>query len=384
MSEMLNNEEEFNWVEEMENSLKPIHIGKRVTGTVLSYNASEVYVDLGTKQQGIIPVSELSDDPTKSVEDVVKVGDTVELIVVKTNDQDGVVTLSKKRVDAALGFEKICAAKEENAVLTGTVTNVVKGGVLVSSNGVKVFVPASQAAPRRDFDLNDLLKQTVRFKILEVNEGKQRAVGSIRAVQREEREAAQAKFFETAKAGDIVNGEVKSITDYGVFVDLGGVDGLVRRMDLSWNRIKHPSDVVSVGDKIEVKIKDIDPETKKVSLIYKKDSENPWEIFKANYQVGQVVKATIVSITSFGAFAQIINGIDGLIHISQIANQRVDNVADILSVGQVVDAQITEIDLDKKRISLSMRALLKDEEPEEAEEAQADETEAAEEAEAEE
>ncbi len=381
MSEMLNNEEEFNWVEEMENSLKPIHIGKRVTGTVLSYNASEVYVDLGTKQQGIIPVSELSDDPTKSVEDVVKVGDTVELIVVKTNDQDGVVTLSKKRVDAALGFEKICAAKEENAVLTGTVTNVVKGGVLVSSNGVKVFVPASQAAPRRDFDLNDLLKQTVRFKILEVNEGKQRAVGSIRAVQREEREAAQAKFFETAKAGDIVNGEVKSITDYGVFVDLGGVDGLVRRMDLSWNRIKHPSDVVSVGDKIEVKIKDIDPETKKVSLIYKKDSENPWEIFKANYQVGQVVKATIVSITSFGAFAQIINGIDGLIHISQIANQRVDNVADILSVGQVVDAQITEIDLDKKRISLSMRALLKDEEPEEAEEAQADETEAAEEAE---
>ena len=158
-----------------------------------------------------------------------------------------------------------------------------------------------------------------------------------------------------------------------MFVDLGGVDGLVRRMDLSWNRIKHPSDVVSVGDKIEVKIKDIDPETKKVSLIYKKDSENPWEIFKANYQVGQVVKATIVSITSFGAFAQIINGIDGLIHISQIANQRVDNVADILSVGQVVDAQITEIDLDKKRISLSMRALLPDEEAEAAEEAETEE-----------
>lgn len=360
MSEMLNNEEEFNWVEEMENSLKPIHIGKRVTGTVLSTNNSEVYVDLGTKQQGVIPVSELTDDPSKSVEDVVKVGDTIDLIVLKTNDQDGVVTLSKKRVDAALGFEKICAAKEEDSVLTGTVANVVKGGVLVASNGVKVFIPASQAAPRRDYDLNNLLKQTVNFKILEVNEGKQRAVGSIRAVQREEREAAQAKFFETAQAGDVVEGEVKSITDYGVFVDLGGVDGLVRRMDLSWNRIKHPSDVVSVGDKVEVKIKDIDPETKKVSLVYKKDSDNPWEIFKTNYQVGQVVKATIVSITSFGAFAQIISGIDGLIHISQIANQRVDNVADILSVGQEVDAQITEIDLDKKRISLSMRALLTD------------------------
>lgn len=367
MSEMLNNEEEFNWVEEMENSLKPIHIGKRVTGTVLSTNNSEVYVDLGTKQQGVIPVSELTDDPSKSVEDVVKVGDTIDLIVLKTNDQDGVVTLSKKRVDAALGFEKICAAKEEDSVLTGTVANVVKGGVLVASNGVKVFIPASQAAPRRDYDLNNLLKQTVNFKILEVNEGKQRAVGSIRAVQREEREAAQAKFFETAKAGDVVEGEVKSITDYGVFVDLGGVDGLVRRMDLSWNRIKHPSGVVSVGDKVEVKIKDIDPETKKVSLVYKKDSDNPWEIFKTNYQVGQVVKATIVSITSFGAFAQIISGIDGLIHISQIANQRVDNVADILSVGQEVDAQITEIDLDKKRISLSMRALLTDDDADTAE-----------------
>lgn len=367
MSEMLNNEEEFNWVEEMENSLKPIHIGKRVTGTVLSTNNSEVYVDLGTKQQGVIPVSELTDDPSKSVEDVVKVGDTIDFIVLKTNDQDGVVTLSKKRVDAALGFEKICAAKEEDSVLTGTVANVVKGGVLVASNGVKVFIPASQAAPRRDYDLNNLLKQTVNFKILEVNEGKQRAVGSIRAVQREEREAAQAKFFETAKAGDVVEGEVKSITDYGVFVDLGGVDGLVRRMDLSWNRIKHPSDVVSVGDKVEVKIKDIDPETKKVSLVYKKDSDNPWEIFKTNYQVGQVVKATIVSITSFGAFAQIISGIDGLIHISQIANQRVDNVADILSVGQEVDAQITEIDLDKKRISLSMRALLTDDDADTAE-----------------
>ncbi len=366
MSEMLNNEEEFNWVEEMENSLKPIHSGKRVSGTVLSVNNSEVYVDLGTKQQGVIPVSELSSDPTLTVDEIVKVGDTIDLIVLKTNDQDGVVTLSKRRVDAALGFEKIVAANEANATLTGTVTNVVKGGVLVASNGVKVFIPASQATPRRDYDLNDLLKQSVTFKILEVNEGKQRAVGSIRAVQREAREAAQAKFFENVKAGDVVNGEVKSITDYGVFVDLGGVDGLIRRMDLSWNRIKHPSDVVSVGDKIEVTIKEIDDETKKVSLTYKKDSENPWEIFKQNYEVGQVVDATIVSITSFGAFAQIINGIDGLIHISQIANQRVNNIADILTVGQEVKVQITEIELDKKRISLSMRVLLPEDDGAEA------------------
>ncbi|MBR1422460.1 MAG: bifunctional 4-hydroxy-3-methylbut-2-enyl diphosphate reductase/30S ribosomal protein S1 [Ruminococcus sp.] len=370
MSELLNNvDEEFNFEEELEKTLKKIHIGMKVEGVVTDINNGEVAVDIGTKHTGYIPASEFSDDPSVKPEEAVKVGDTLDLIVLKTNDQEGIVTLSKKRVDAVLGFQKVVEAKESDAVLEGTVTNVVKGGVLVSSNGVKVFVPASQAAPRRDFDLNEMLKQSVKFKILEVNEAKQRAVGSIRAVAREERAAAQAAFFENAQIGSEVEGVVKSITDYGVFVDLGGVDGLVRRMDLSWKRIKHPSDVVSVGDKITVKIKDIDDETKKVSLIYKKDSENPWEIFKANYEIGQVVKATVVSITSFGAFAQIIDGIDGLIHISQIANQRVNNVADILSVGQEVECKITEIDSDKKRISLSIRALLPEEDAADEEEA---------------
>ena len=377
MSEMLNTvDEEFNFEEELEKTLKKIHTGMKVEGIVTAINNGEVIVDIGTKHTGYIPSSELTDDPTLKPEDIVKVGEKVDLIVLKTNDQEGIVTLSKKKVDAALGFEKIVAAKEADTVLTGTVTNVVKGGVLVASNGVKVFIPASQATPRRDFDLNELLKTSVSFKILEVNEGKQRAVGSIRIVAREEREAARAKFFENVHADDVVTGEVKSITDYGVFVDLGGVDGLIRRSDLSWKRIKHPSDVVSVGDKIEVTIKEIDDETKKVSLIYKKDSENPWEIFKANYEEGMVCKANIVSVTSFGAFAQIIDGIDGLIHISQIANQRVNNVADILTVGQEVDVKITEIDLDKKRISLSMRALLPEEETEEAEESAETEAEA--------
>ena len=234
--------------------------------------------------------------------------------------------------------------------------------MLVNCNGVNVFVPASQAAPKRDFDLTELVNQEVSFKILEVNEGRQRAVGSIRVVAREARAAAQTKFFENTQPGEEVEGVVKSITDYGVFVDLGGVDGLVRRVDLSWNRDKHPSEIVSVGDKIKVKIKDIDNETKKISLTYKKDEENPWEIFKNNYEAGQTVTAKIVSITSFGAFAQIIEGIDGLIHISQIANKRVDNVGEILTVGQDVECKITEIDLDKKRISLSIRALLPEEE----------------------
>ncbi|MBQ8967567.1 bifunctional 4-hydroxy-3-methylbut-2-enyl diphosphate reductase/30S ribosomal protein S1 [Ruminococcus sp.] len=367
MSELLNNvdnnvvDEEFN-LEAIDKTLKKIYPGAKVEGTVESVNDTEVIVDIGTKHTGYVSLSELTDDPTKKPSDIVSVGDTIELIVIKTSDTDGTVMLSKKRVDAVKSFQKIKDAAESGEILEGIVTNVVKGGVLVSSDGVKVFVPASQAAPRRDFDLNELLKQSVKFKILEVNDAKQRAVGSVRAVARDEKAAAQAKFFETAEAGAEMEGVVKSITDYGVFVDLGGVDGLVRRADLSWNRIKHPSDVVAIGDKVTVKIKDIDPETKKVSLTYKKDSENPWEIFVNNYEVGQDVKATIVSITSFGAFAQIIDGIDGLIHISQIANQRVNNVADILAVGDVVDCRITEIDADKKRISLSRRALLDDEE----------------------
>ncbi len=380
MSELINVDENFNWEEEMEKSLKPIHIGKRVTGTVLSVNNTEVYVDLGTKQQGVIPASELTNDPTLKPEDVVKVGDELDLLVLKTNDQDGVVTLSKKKIDAAAGFEKIVAAKETDEVLTGVVKSVIKGGVLVNCNGVSVFVPASQAAPKRDFDLNELVNKEVNFKILEVNEGRQRAVGSIRIVARELRAAAQTKFFENTQPGEEVEGVVKSITDYGVFVDLGGVDGLVRRVDLSWNRDKKPADIVSVGDKITVRIKDIDNETKKISLVYKKDEENPWEIFKANYEVGQTVNAKIVSITSFGAFAQIIEGIDGLIHISQIANKRVDNVADVLTVGQEVECKITEIDLDKKRISLSIRALLPEEEVEEAADETAQEAPEAEEA----
>ncbi|MGN0601538.1 MAG: bifunctional 4-hydroxy-3-methylbut-2-enyl diphosphate reductase/30S ribosomal protein S1 [Oscillospiraceae bacterium] len=368
MSEILNNvEEEFNFEEELEKTLKKIHTGMKVEGIVTAINNGEVIVDIGTKHTGYIPANELTDDPTKKPEDVVKVGETISLIVLKTNDQEGIVTLSKKKVDAALGFEKVVAAKEADTVLEGVVTNIVKGGVLVATNGVKVFIPASQATPRRDFDLNNLLKTTVKFKILEVNEAKQRAVGSIRVVAREERDAERAEFFENVNVGDVVTGEVKSVTDYGVFVDLGGVDGLIRRADLSWTRIKHPSDVLNVGDKVEVTIKDIDDETKKVSLVYKKDSENPWEIFKTNYEVGTVCKATIVSITSFGAFAQIINGIDGLIHISQIANQRVNNVADILTVGQEVDVKIIDIDYDKKRISLSMRALLPEEDEAETE-----------------
>ena len=362
MSEIIkNNDEDFDFASALDASFKKIYTGQRVKGYITAVNNTEATVDIGTKQTGYIALSELTDDPTLKVSDVVKVGDEVDLIVIKINDAEGIVNLSKKKVDAMVGFDKLVKAKEEDAVLEGTVTNVVKGGVIVITDGTRVFIPASQATARRDEKLENLLKKTVKFKIIEINEQKFKAVGSIKAVLNAEKDAAKAKFWENVKVGDKFKGEVKSITNYGAFVDLGGIDGMVHISELSWNRIKHPSEVVKVGDVIEVFVKELDSESGRISLGYKKDEDNPWVKFANEYSVGDVVEAKVVSITPFGAFAQIIPGIDGLIHISQIANKKVANVRDVLSVGDVVKAKITEIDTEKKRISMSIRELLEEE-----------------------
>lgn len=368
MAEIL--EDDINFEEALEQSFKKVHTGERVKGYIAAVNNSEAIVDIGTKHTGYVPLSELTDDQTKKPSDIVSVGEEVDLIVTKINDQEGIVTLSKKKVDELVGFDNISKAKEEDAVLDGVVLNVVKGGILVSVDGVRVFVPASQTGLGRDKNLDELLKQKVQIKIIEVNESRRRAVGSIKAVAKAQREAAKAAFWETAEIGKVYKGEVKSLTNYGAFVDLGGIDGMVHISELSWGRIKHPSQVVKVGDILEVYIKELDKESGRISLGFKKAEDNPWVKFQNNYNVGDVVKATIVSITPFGAFAQIIEGVDGLIHISQIADKRVDNVNDVLSVGQEVDVKITEIDLDKKRISISIRALLDDAAAEETEDAE--------------
>lgn len=284
----------------------------------------------------------------------------MDLIVTKINDQEGIVTLSKKKVDEMKGFEEIIKAKDEGTVLEGTVNAAVKGGVIITYAGVRVFIPASQSGLPRGAEMDSLVKTTQRFVILEVNEHRRRAVGSIKAVLKAEKDAAKAAFWETAEVGKVYKGEVKSLTSYGAFVDLGGIDGMVHISELSWKRIKHPSEVVNVGDVIEVYIKELDRENNRISLGYKKKEDNPWEKFKANYSVGDVIPVTIVSITPFGAFAQIIDGVDGLIHISQLADKRVENVKDIVSVGDVVDVKIIDIDIENKRISISMRALLED------------------------
>lgn len=368
MAEIL--EDDINFEEALEQSFKKVHTGERVKGYIAAVNNSEAIVDIGTKHTGYVPLSELTDDQTKKPSDIVSVGEEVDLIVTKINDQEGIVTLSKKKVDELVGFDNISKAKEEDAVLDGVVLNVVKGGILVSVDGVRVFVPASQTGLGRDKNLDELLKQKVQIKIIEVNESRRRAVGSIKAVAKAQREAAKAAFWETAEIGKVYKGEVKSLTNYGAFVDLGGIDGMVHISELSWGRIKHPSQVVKVGDILEVYIKELDKDSGRISLGFKKAEDNPWVKFQNNYNVGDVVKATIVSITPFGAFAQIIEGVDGLIHISQIADKRVDNVNDVLSVGQEVDVKITEIDLDKKRISISIRALLDDAAAEETEDAE--------------
>ena len=336
-----------------------VYTGNRVKATVVAVNKTEAVVDIGTKHSGYIPAEELSANPNLTPEEVVKVGDVIDCIVTKINDADGYVYLSKKQVDAQAGMEKIIKAKEENATVKGVVSAVVKGGVIVTSeDGARVFVPASQSGVSRNGKLEDILKKEVSFKVIEVNEGRGRVVGSIKAAEKEVTDAIKAKFWEELEVGKKFVGEVKSMESYGVFVDLGGVDGMVHSTELTWNRIKHPKEVVAIGDKLEVYVKSFDPEKKRVSLSAKKPEDNPWKKFLAEFAVGDVVKVQIVSITPFGAFAQIIPGVDGLIHISQIALERVTNVAQVLSVGQVVEAKITEIDEEKSRVSLSIKELL--------------------------
>ena len=356
-----------NFAEMLEESLKSLNTDEKVHGVVVGVTPTEVLVDVGRKQSGFVPLSELTTKPGVKPEDIVKVGDEMDLLIMRTNDQDGTIMLSKRRLDAAKGWEEVAAAEESGEVLTGTVVEIVKGGVIAVTKGVRVFIPASQATASRNDPLDDLLKKEVKFRIIEVNRGRRRAVGSIRSVLRDEQKKLAEKFWETAEEGKEYDGVVKSLTSYGAFVDLGGIDGMIHISELSWTRIKHPSEVVKVGDKVHVYIKGLDREKGKISLGYKRPEDNPWEILKRDYPVGSVVDATIVGMTSFGAFARIIPGIDGLIHISQIADHSIEKPQDELEMGQTVKVLITDIDFDRHRVSLSIRRLLEDQADEDEE-----------------
>ena len=356
--------------EMLEESFKTLNTGDKVTGTVVAINPNEIQVELGIKYPGYIPMNELTDDPTVKVEDMVKVGDEIETYVMLVSDRDCQVKLSKKRLDMVKGWEEIENARENETVVEGVVTEDNKGGVVVSVKGIRVFVPASQTGLPRDAAMDSMLKQKVRLVITEVNRARRRVVGSISKVTRAERAAAAEAVWATIEAGKHYNGTVKSLTSYGAFVDIGGVDGMVHISELSWSRIKHPSEVVKVGDAVEVYVISADVEKKKISLGMKDHGQEPWTVFTSTYNVGDTANVRIVKLMTFGAFAEVVPGVDGLIHISQIADHRIEKPADVLAEGQKVDVKITDIDMENKKISLSIRALLEAAAPaEETEEA---------------
>jgi len=356
----------------LEESLKTIDKGDIVSGIVTFVSPAEVHVDLGTKFTGIIPQSEISDDPAYDVTQELKVGDEIKAVVTQVSDRDGTAILSKKRADGIVAWQKVLDAYRNGSIIEGKVTEAIKGGVMLDVGGVKLFVPASQSGVGRGQDVSTLVGTRQRARIIELDERRRRAVASIAVVKREERKALEEQFWANIEVGKKYTGRVKSLTSYGAFVDLGGVDGMVHNTELSWNRIKDPSEVVNVGDVIDVYVKDFDRERKRISLTYKTDETNPWKIFTTKYKVGDVADVKIVTLTSFGAFAEVVPGVDGLIHISQLADHRVQKPAEAVKVGDVVKVKITDIDYENQKISLSIRALLEEEKEKAASEAETD------------
>ncbi len=358
MEEMVKNEESF---EEMLNNteFKPINNGDIIEGTVVEVKNNEVIVDLGVyKYSGQLAADQLTDDPSQKPQDLVKPGDVIKVYVVGVNDSEGKVVLSRKKIVQQESWNKIMESYESGEVLEGKIIKAVKGGVIAYAKDSQVFIPARQASARFVQDLTTLIGTTVKFKLIEADEKRRRVVGSVRKIVEEEKKAAEEAFWADAEVGKRYSGVVKSITNFGVFVDIGGVDGLVHISELSWSKIGHPSELVSEGDVLEVYIKDINAETKKISLGYKKTEDNPWVIAESKLSVGDVVKCKIVRILPFGAFAEIIPSVDGLIHISQIADRRIEKPDDVLEIGQEVEAKITELNWEAKKISLSIRALI--------------------------
>ena len=349
-------EESFD--EMLEKSIKTFRTGDKVSCYVTTITATEIAVDLGAKQSGYIPISEFTSDDNANIEDIVKIGDTIEAFITRVNDVEGMIMLSKKRLDAIKNWDIIMAAKESREVVQGYVIQENRGGVVVNVKGVHVFVPASQTGLPKEAAMSELLKKNVKLRINEVNQSKRRVIGSIRDAQKDERRERSEKLWKDIAVGNVYDGVVKSMTTYGVFVDIGGVDGMIHISELSWTRIKQPSEVLSVGDEISVYVISFDKDNRKISLGYKKSEDNPWTKFTSDYSVDDVINVKIVKMMPFGAFAEICPGVDGLIHISQIAEHRVGLPSEVLKDGQLVDVKITEIDNDRQKVSLSIRALL--------------------------
>ena len=373
MSEILNNEnktsDDIYFVKAMEeNSEGAVNTEAHVEGIVVGMTPSEIQVDTGRKYAGFVPAEEYSNDPSADYQKELKIGDKIDLIIMKTNDSEGTMMLSKRRFDDKNAWEKIVEAYDNKEILEATIAQAVKGGVLAYPKGVRVFIPGSLLGVPKGSELSDSVGQTVKLLIIEADKQKKRAVGSVRAARNIERSESFEKVWQDAEEGKEYIGTVKSIVPYGAFVDIGGAEGMVHISELSWKRIKNPSEVVSVGDEIKVYIKALIEEDgkRKISLGYKTADTNPWEIFIRNNEVGSVIDVKIVRFCTFGAFAEISEGLEGLIHISQIANRHIASPKDELTIGEVVKAKVIGIDTEKKHVNLSIRALLEDDEPVEA------------------
>ncbi|NLD88405.1 MAG: bifunctional 4-hydroxy-3-methylbut-2-enyl diphosphate reductase/30S ribosomal protein S1 [Clostridiales bacterium] len=357
-TEIMETSENQSFEELLEQSVRTLYTGDRVTGIITQITSGEIQVDLGVKHAAYIPESEISDDPLYNIEENLKVGQEIEAFVVRVNDAEGMIMLSKKKMDSIRGWDRIEEAKANDEILEGVVVEDNKGGIVVSVNGIRVFVPFSQTGLPRDADLSDMVKKTVKLRIREVQRARRRVVGSIRDVLAAERREMSEKLWAEIEVGKTYKGVVKNLTSYGVFVDIGGVDGMVHISELSWGRVRHPSEVMQVGDIVEVFVLSFDAEKKRISLGYRKASDNPWNKFISNCSIGDVVSVKVLKFMPFGAFAEILPGVDGLIHISQIANRRIAKPDDVLTEGEIIDVKITDIDYEKQKVSLSIRALL--------------------------
>ncbi len=357
--ENIRTQSEINFEDELNKTFKTLNTGDIVSGTVIGITPTEVYVNLGAKADGFIPVDELGAAPGVAPEEVVKVGDEIEVFVVRVNDVEGTVQLSRKKIANMKDWENLKTAMEEEAILNGTVVEIVNGGMIMLVNSLRVFIPASLANDRFMRDLSPLMGKELPLRIIDVNPKRHKVVGSVKSVLAERREAQLKEIWGSIEKGKRYQGVVKSLTQFGAFVDIGGVDGLIHISELAWRKLRHPSEVVKVGDVVDTYVIDFNQETGKISLGYKNPDDDPWKKIEA-MNVGDVIKCKVVRLVPFGAFVEIVPEIDGLIHISQIADRHIAKPEDALEIGQEVEAKILEIDLEspKKRISLSIKALI--------------------------
>ena len=347
-----------NFSQMLEGSLKTLHTGETVTGTVFTIGQNEIKLDLGAKFTGVLTKEQITDDPDVKLNEMFKIGDQVDVFVIRVEDGKGIATVSKKRVDADNSWVILKDAFDNHVDLEGKIVSAIRGGVLLSYQGNTVFIPASQTGIAKGGDLSVLVGTTQKVRLLEFDVAKKKALGSIKVILNEEKKAAEEAVWATLAVGNEYVGIVKNLTNYGAFVDIGGVDGMVHNSELSWKRIKHPSQVVSVGQEIKVYIKELDVEKKRISLGYKTQDMDSWYKFTQQYKEGDIVPAKIVSIMPFGAFAEVFEDVDGLIHISRISMERINSPADVLKVGDEVNVKIIEIDNENRKLALSIRAIL--------------------------